>query len=431
MEASNVVKEYLELFTSDCRQLKLLVAPNAVVDWFGRTVRGPSKIHDYFRFDVALHYVHENFDKAEECQPIEQRPSHWKTKSLPTGDVDFVLPLNKVTGLTSLKTYAESDLEDDDDLGTQPLPIGNQTPEYQSNSTMTHVGELTPPSSTIKLDKANASDTQSDSDDTDGVTAPKRLKRTLPKQFSYLRRLPTSSTKTMHVSKRQHISTHYDMQMLGDDTSSDEELDADYKNKLNEYTPLKYIETRGMLRSKPQILNSTDTPPTPQRTSDWDRPVRLRISYRRSLSDQQLQIALVIYEHIKTESNSGVATDAIVPSTFGIRRRNLMAQFNETALNEPAIATLEDVDHTEEGIIVTTTEIGTTSVSLTDIVDDDEAITAISVVPLRTPTKSVHTPPATPKRRPRVPYAMSGMKRINATPSTSTSKRSAARTLRL
>lgn len=54
MEASNVLKEYLELFTADCRQLKLLVAPNAAVDWFGRTVRGPAKIHDYFRFDFEF-----------------------------------------------------------------------------------------------------------------------------------------------------------------------------------------------------------------------------------------------------------------------------------------------------------------------------------------------------------------------------------------
>lgn len=54
MEASNVLKEYLEVFKDNNKQLKLLVAPNAVVDWFGRTVRGPAKIHDFLRFDFEL-----------------------------------------------------------------------------------------------------------------------------------------------------------------------------------------------------------------------------------------------------------------------------------------------------------------------------------------------------------------------------------------
>nr|XP_036221571.1 uncharacterized protein LOC106622076 [Bactrocera oleae]XP_036221572.1 uncharacterized protein LOC106622076 [Bactrocera oleae]XP_036221573.1 uncharacterized protein LOC106622076 [Bactrocera oleae] len=420
MEASNVLKEYLELFTADCRQLKLLVAPNAAVDWFGRTVRGPAKIHDYFRFEVSTQYEHADFDKAEECQPIEQRPSHWKTKSLPMEDADFVLPINKVTGITTLKSYADSDIEDDD-LEMRPLP-GNRTPEHHSRHA-SHVGELTPPSSTIKIEDINASDSESDLDEEACASAPKRLKRSTPTPFSYLRHMPASSSKTTHVTKRQLTSTQFDMQMLGDDTSSDEELDADLRKKIaTEYSPLKYIETMGKLRVKPKILTSTDSPPTPYRTSDWDRPVRLRISYRRNLSDQSLQIALVIYEHLPNNSAEG---NQDVPSTMGTRRRNLMAQFNETALSVPPQATQQqDVQDTES---IAVTEVGT-AVPLTDV--DEESI-AISVVQLRTPTKNDHTPPATPKRRPRVPYTLSGMKRITPSSSTTTPRRGAARTLRL
>ncbi|XP_036318236.1 uncharacterized protein LOC118733116 [Rhagoletis pomonella] len=419
MDGSDVLKEYLDLFTADCRQLKLLVAPNAVIDWFGRTVRGPAKIHDYFRFEVATQYDHMDFDKAESCAPIEQRPSHWKTKLLHTGDTDFVLPINKVTGLTSLKSYADSDI-DDDDLQMQPLPAGNQTPEHNSSS-IAHINELTPPSSTIKLE-ATATDSESEVDDPDSASAPKRLKRSLPTPFSYLRRLPTATTKTTHVSKRQLTASQLDMQMLGDDTSSDEELDADMRKKiLSEYTSLQYIESTGFLRAKPQVLPHTDSPPTPHRMHDWDRPVRIRMSYRRSLSDQQLQVVLVIYEHVKSSG-----TDVIQGATaISMRRRNLMAQFNEAALSEPSPTTQEVTGDVEE---IVATDV-TTVVPLTDVGEDASA--AVDTAHLRTPSKSGPTPPATPKRRPRVPYAMSGMKRIAPTPSTSTPKRSAARTLRL
>ncbi|XP_054088128.1 uncharacterized protein LOC105212012 [Zeugodacus cucurbitae] len=420
MEASNVLKEYLELFTADCRQLKLLVAPNAAVDWFGRTVRGPAKIHDYFRFEVATQYEHADFDKAEECQPIEQRPSHWKTKSLPSEEADFVLPINKVTGLTTLKTYADSDIEDDD-LEMLPLSAGNCTPEPHSNSTA-HIGELTPPSSTIKIEDINATDSESDLDEAECASAPKRLKRSIPTPFSYLRRIPTSSSKITHVAKRQ--LPQFDIQMLGDDTSSDEELDVELRKMLaKEYTPLKYIEATGKLRAKPQMLSAGDSPPTPHRSSDWDRSVRLRISYRRNLADKSLQIALVIYEHLQSPT-ADVNQDA--PSTLGMRRRNLMTQFNETALSETPHAAQQDVHDMESSIALT--EVGT-AVPLTDV---DEESTAISVVPLRTPTKSDHTPPATPKRRPRVPYTLSGMKRMSpSSTSTATPKRNAARSLRL
>ncbi|XP_054729973.1 uncharacterized protein LOC129238806 [Anastrepha obliqua] len=420
MDASNVLKEYLELFTADCRQLKLLLAPNAVVDWFGRQVRGPAKIHDYLRFEVGLQYDHANFDKAEVCAPIEQRPSHWKTKSVPTGDMDFILPLNKVTRLTSLKRYADSDLEDDD-LEIQPLPSCNQTPDHQGNCT-SHLNELTPPSSTIKLENVHPSDSESDLEEGEDATAPKRLKRSLPTPFSYLRRLPTSMNKITHVSKRQSTVTQLDVQMQSNDTSSDEELDADIRNKLvNEYTPLYYIEATGMLRAKQQLLNYTDEPPTPHRINDWDRPVRLRISYRRCLSDQQIQIALVIYEHINSSNTDVSQSEPVATTAVGMRRRNLMAQFNEAALNEQSPATLEVADDIEG--------VGSTEIALRS--NDDEEASAISAVQFHTPTKSAHTPPATPKRRPRVPYAMSGMRNINSTPSTSTTKRGAARTLRL
>uniref|UniRef100_W8BJJ0 Uncharacterized protein n=1 Tax=Ceratitis capitata TaxID=7213 RepID=W8BJJ0_CERCA len=420
MEATNVLKEYLELFTADCRQLKLVVAPNAVVDWFGRTVRGPANIHDYLRFEVGIQYEHADFDKAEECQQIEQRPSHWKTKSLPTGDVDFVLPLNKVTGLTSLKTYADSDLEDDD-LEMQPLPSGTQTPEPQSDD-IAHIGELTPPSSTIKIEHKNLTDSESDSDD---VQAPKRLKRSVPTPFSYLRRMPTSSSKITRVLKRQPTETPFDMPILGDDTSSDEETDADLRKKLSkEYTPLKYISAIGVLRAKPLLYSTGESPPTPHRTNDWDRPARLRISYRRNLTDQSLQIALVIYEHL-TNNSAGMGQDATAAA--GLRRRNLMAEFNETAaLNETPNPTNEDVVTEIAGPRITES-----SSTVTTVNNVDEESTAISAELLRTPTKNDHTPPATPKRRPRVPYTISGMKRIGSTPTSSTQKRSAARTLRL
>lgn len=415
MEASNVLKEYLEVFKDNNKQLKLLVAPNAVVDWFGRTVRGPAKIHDFLRFDVATQYLHVDFDEAEECPPIEQRPSHYKTKSLLSDDTDFILPINKVAGIATLKSYADSDIEDDD-LGVRPLPAaGNCTPEHHSN-TKADIGELTPPSSTIKIEDANLSDSERNLDEAECASAPKRFKASIPTPFSYMRRMSASSSKTIHVSKRQLTSTKSDKQMFCEDTSSDEELDLHLRQKLaNEYTPLNYIEAVGKLDANPQILTTTDSLPTPQSSRDGDRPVRIRISYRRNNLDHSLQIALIIYEHLQNTS-ADVNQDA--PSTMGMSRRNLMEQFNETALNAQDVHDVESITVGEADTTVSSAH-------------EDEESTTTRGVQSRTPTKNEYTPPATPKRKPRVSYTSSGMKRLSPSSLATTPKRGAARNLRL
>lgn len=48
-EVREVLDKYLELFQQSSLDFKYHLAPNSVIDWYGRTVRGANKIHDYLR----------------------------------------------------------------------------------------------------------------------------------------------------------------------------------------------------------------------------------------------------------------------------------------------------------------------------------------------------------------------------------------------
>lgn len=48
-EVREVLDKYLSLFQQNSIEFKYHLAPNSVIDWYGRTVRGANKIHDYLR----------------------------------------------------------------------------------------------------------------------------------------------------------------------------------------------------------------------------------------------------------------------------------------------------------------------------------------------------------------------------------------------
>ena len=48
-EVREVLNKYLELFEQKSIDFKYHLAPNSVIDWYGRTIRGANKIHDYLR----------------------------------------------------------------------------------------------------------------------------------------------------------------------------------------------------------------------------------------------------------------------------------------------------------------------------------------------------------------------------------------------
>ncbi|XP_058985646.1 uncharacterized protein LOC101901046 [Musca domestica] len=425
-EARDVLTKYLELFQQSSIDFKYHLAPNSVIDWYGRTVRGANKIHDYLRHEVNNQFEHTEFLDAEVCGPIETKTSHMRTKVISTKPIDHVHPINRVPDMVPLKSYADSDVEDNE----QPTTISSSanlfgagayihTPEKCNTSTL-EIGNLTPPSSAVKEHDRKSEDEEIDNNET--MMRRHRLKRTHSGNFSYLKRLPTAPS----TSKRNKNIEGGVRTLLDDSSSEEDELEV--MEAL--YTPLRYLEVKGVMRLRNNNVMAK------QRSALWrDRSeleTRVRISYRRKLEDNQLQFALIIYESL---NGSIVAT---TPT-----RRNLMSQFaltaDEAQTNETQTQHMEE-EHIEETVIEPIAGGQLPSDATTTLLNDEDPLQGghtsledLSVANLRTPTKFTHTPPATPKRKPRsLMGTASGMKRLNNSPQAPPApKRSAARSLRL
>ncbi|XP_061392106.1 uncharacterized protein LOC133327571 [Musca vetustissima] len=444
-EVREVLAKYLELFQQSSIDFKYHLAPNSVIDWYGRTVRGANKIHDYLRHEVNNQFEHIEFRNAEVCSPIETKTSHMRTKVISTKPIDHIHPINRLPDMVPLKSYADSDVEDNEQPtissaanlfgGGAAVAAYRQTPEKCSINTL-EIGNLTPPSSAVKDEKKSEDEIDADHH-SESQARRHRLKRTHSGNFSYLKRLPTAPS----TSKRnKNIEAGGGIRTLLDDSSSEED-ELEVMEAL--YSPLRYLEVKGVMRMRNN--NNVMHAGTKQRSALWrDRTeveTRIRISYRRKLEDQQLQFALIIYESL---NGSVVATPT---------RRNLMSQFS-LSLDEPPQQVDEEqtppqqMEAEEEHIeaIEVIDAIGLTSgqpaAVVTTLLNEDEdplqgggdtSLEDLSVANLRTPTKFSHTPPATPKRKPRsLMGTASGMKRMNNSPQAPpTPKRSAARSLRL
>lgn len=75
MDASRVLSRFMELSNERSDFLHYNLASNAVMDWFGRTLRGSERIDNFLRYDVWPQYD-QNFVVATTCEPIETKPTH-------------------------------------------------------------------------------------------------------------------------------------------------------------------------------------------------------------------------------------------------------------------------------------------------------------------------------------------------------------------
>lgn len=75
MEAKDVLTNFMESCHSRDVYFKYNLASNAVLDWFGRTIKGEQSIQRFFECDVWPQYE-QNFAAAMTCDPIEKRQSH-------------------------------------------------------------------------------------------------------------------------------------------------------------------------------------------------------------------------------------------------------------------------------------------------------------------------------------------------------------------
>lgn len=75
MDAKDVLKYFVEKCDDRDDHFECNLASNAVLDWFGRTLRGNKAIEHFLRYDVWPQYE-QNFATAAPCEPIETKPTH-------------------------------------------------------------------------------------------------------------------------------------------------------------------------------------------------------------------------------------------------------------------------------------------------------------------------------------------------------------------
>lgn len=75
MDVKDVLKQFIEKCEERDGRFQCNLASNAILDWFGRTLRGSKAIEQYLRYDVWPQYD-QNFVTCTSCEPIESKPTH-------------------------------------------------------------------------------------------------------------------------------------------------------------------------------------------------------------------------------------------------------------------------------------------------------------------------------------------------------------------
>uniref|UniRef100_A0A1A9V5M5 Uncharacterized protein n=1 Tax=Glossina austeni TaxID=7395 RepID=A0A1A9V5M5_GLOAU len=252
-EPSEVVAKYLALFEQDRFDFKYYFAPNSVIDWYGRTIRGVNKIHYYLRNEVSRNCKHVGFLHPVSCAPIERRTTHMATKIITNKSEKFLKCINTASAsdILSMKSYAPSGVNHSMETERNLL----KTPEKYRPPTMP---------------EANGNN--------------KTLLILLEtERYRYVPRLST-------VPDGSSSAFYAKGNFRGLKDSLNDEKKRTTLASL--YTPLRYVEVKGTMRM------SWLTPEALPRPCYDERATCLRISYRVSMRDNEVQFALVIYEVI-------------------------------------------------------------------------------------------------------------------------------------
>ncbi|XP_055910345.1 uncharacterized protein LOC129944730 [Eupeodes corollae] len=280
-EVKNALAKYLELFTSHSDFFKFYIAQNGVLEWFGRTIKGNLKIHDYLRYEVCSQYDHLFFENAEVCDSIECKPTHMETKSYPTkieknlNDSSFTMEQN--SSIEEISMSVDVELTAKDRRGSITPP--SSAKRFKSNTSVDELNQSIPPMLNIEdyFDKKD-----------------NNVKLIVPR--------PTSTQNCFKTPESTVISNNT-------------------TNSEVKYSELKYFEAIGILRSSVQpehkgFRNSS----TLNANGSWDRETKIQISYRTRLDDNDVQFALIIYTNLHPYS--------------ALSRRNLMTEFDEVATHK-------------------------------------------------------------------------------------------------
>uniref|UniRef100_A0A1A9Z9A0 Uncharacterized protein n=1 Tax=Glossina pallidipes TaxID=7398 RepID=A0A1A9Z9A0_GLOPL len=282
-EPSEVVAKYLALFEQDRFDFKYYFAPNSIIDWYGRTISGVSKIHDYLRNEVSRNCKHVGFLQPVSCAPFERRTTHMATKIVINKSEKFVKSINNVSAsdILSMKSYAPS--------GLNHSPTSMETERNLLKTPEKYQAEANGNNKTLLV-----------------------LLET--ERYRYVPRLSTVLDGRNPVFyAKPNFRTLNEALNYGNELTTLASL----------YTPLRYVEVKGAMHM------SWLTPAGLPRAGYNERATCLRISYRVSIRDNEVQFALVIYEDIGT---AFLFTDI---------RRNLETAFSKVSENDEG--NIEDI----------------------------------------------------------------------------------------
>lgn len=255
-----IVDQYLELSSHDLSRMVYQLASNAVLEWNGLTVRGGSKIVKFLRQKQHAGQVQSFSGAVTTAQPFEVRDTHLATKANPPENLT-ISPVREVPIATTPSSPST------------PIASGSEfRPEDPSFET--------PPKTLPAL--------------------PHPLAPTGGRRF-----LPFPSD---------------DEDEDGDDPGQSSELLA---NRQSIYSELQYLETVGTVRTanEPKHRGTRTTHHIPREdpsadssgpseattsssSSIGEKRTKLKLSYRTHLRSQEVQFALIIYEHISSRTTA-------------------------------------------------------------------------------------------------------------------------------
>ncbi|XP_055682703.1 uncharacterized protein LOC129789714 [Lutzomyia longipalpis] len=353
MDSNAVLRKFVDLCNNQqSDQISLLFASNGVVDWYGRTLRGPRKIADFFRYNNQ--YYHK-FADGKQCSPFEIRETHTATRQIPPENLTVQ---NEES--TRREYSAKESCDNVPSTSAAEDSKGFMTPPQQDVSTpklpaLTH-GHI--------FRKMSSSD---DDDDDERLCSVRNFRETLHGADSSglmeLERHETPSERSLLQSRKRPASS--DSSEETDEQSPKKRLkDADCDSGVVEggdcdqltdlYTELKYIEAFGSLEMRqrtkhrgvhaaPSTSQSSSTsherlPPDDATDSHLVRQTKLNISYRLHRNGKDVQFALIVYENLTKK-----------PTT----RRNLINEFGTIEIDKTSKKTpvsKKNVDKTRKSV---------------------------------------------------------------------------------
>lgn len=253
--------QYLELSSHDLPRLVYQLASNAVLEWNGLTVRGGPRIVTFLRQKHQAGQIQSFSGAVTTVQPFEVRDTHLATKVnppenlaiIPVREVPIVAPSSPSTQIASSSSSSEF----------RPEDLSFETPP-KSLPPLPH--PLAPTGGRRFL--PFPSDDEDEDDDVPGQSS--ELLANRQSTYSELQYLETVGTvRTANEPKHRGTRT-----------------------------------THHIPREDPSADSSGPSEATTCSSSVGEKRTKLKLSYRTHLRSQEVQFALIIYEHISTRSTA-------------------------------------------------------------------------------------------------------------------------------